>query len=195
VVSLIIVGLLGATYFVLAWHWLGIQWTREVESVEATRMNATITKLEQDIQKERDRVIERDRVLGAKDTEIVQLRDALDQAKTREASLRTQLDDRERRKAVRNALGAFLAEGRQLLSECANEREPPPEQKAEDWAARTEAYLNEHLDAGHVALFRSGGGLPMTATSISSIPHRQLWSGIRVRVARLEQFISQLSAP
>ena len=42
--------------------------------------------------------------------------------------------------------------------------------------------------------FRNYAGLPMTTTTLSSLPHRDLQSGIRVRLARLEQFLTGLGS-
>ena len=87
---------------------------------------------------------------------------------------------------TRVALAKFLEEGRVLLSQCSDEKEPPPNAQADDWAARTEAFFSEHLDESYVARFRSHSGSPMGLTSISSRDHRNLGGGINTRLARLE---------
>jgi hypothetical protein len=109
-------------------------------------------------------------------------------------TLNAQLEDRERTRAIRRELGVFLEQGRQLMTVCADETKAPPSAEADAWATRVETFLNEQLDASFIARFRSGAGLPLTATSITSIPHRSLWSGIWVRTSRLQQFIQELSA-
>ena len=107
--------------------------------------------------------------------------------------LKSQLDDKSRRRAIKDSLGQFLNEGSLLRGKCANENEPPPNKEADDWAARVEAYLTEYCGSSYVSRFRSDAGLPMVATSISSRDHRNLWGGIHTRLSRLEQFISELA--
>ena len=89
-------------------------------------------------------------------------------------------------------LGEFLMEGQALSRQCANENEPAPEEEANEWADRTEEYLEEHLGSDYVASYRSAAGLPMGLTSITSRSHRNLDSGIQVRLARLQQFLEEL---
>lgn len=107
--------------------------------------------------------------------------------------LKKQLDDKSRKRAIREALGEFLEEGRLLQRQCGNERETPPNEEADDWAARTEAYLSEHRGQSYVSRFRSGAGLPMTMNSIASVPHRNVWGYIHIRLSRLQQFIAELT--
>ena len=114
---------------------------------------------------------------GAKDAEITRLR--------------SELDERATNREIREQLGVFLLEGQALLRRAANESQPPPNAEAEAWAARTEKYLTSALGAAYVARFRSSAGLPMTANSIESRAHANLWAGIWVRLARLEQFIHE----
>ena len=104
------------------------------------------------------------------------------------ANLMSQLNVREKRRNIRETLGRFLAEGHELLGRCGDEQQQPPTEDADSWAAKTEEFLAANLGESFIARFRSGAGLPMTATSIASIPHRQLWAGIWVRIARLEEF-------
>ncbi len=105
--------------------------------------------------------------------------------------LKTELDEREKRHKVRVALGAFLEEGRTLMVQCANESVPPPEQEADAWARKVEAFFHTEMDDSYIARFRDGSGLPLTATSIQSAPHSRLWSGIWVRTSRLQEFIKE----
>ena len=96
------------------------------------------------------------------------------------------------RRAVREQLGTFIDEGTALQRLCTNEQEPAPEQQANEWAGRVEAYLTANLGASYVTRFRSSAGLPVGMNAIVSIPHRNLWSGIRTRLARLEQFSQEM---
>jgi len=97
------------------------------------------------------------------------------------------------RRQIREQLAAFVQEGMELRRLCANEGVPPPIQQADEWAMRTEAFLRDKLDESYVARFRNSSGLPLTANSISSIPHRNLWGAIYTRLARLNQFLEELS--
>jgi hypothetical protein len=106
-------------------------------------------------------------------------------------SLLDRLSGRGKRK-VRENLGRLLLEGRQLAGQCSNEKEPAPEAVANEWATETEAYLTKHLGSDYVASFRSAAGLPLGVTSIASQPHRDLEAGLKVRLARLQQFMEQL---
>ena len=97
-----------------------------------------------------------------------------------------------KRGRIREKLGEYLSEGQALSNRCANEKEPAPETEAEDWNERTETYLAEHLGNDYVASYSNAAGLPMGTTSITSKDHRDLNSGIRVRLARLQQFLEEL---
>jgi len=97
------------------------------------------------------------------------------------------------RRAIRVKMAEFIKEGLALTRRCANESEPPPTEEADEWAARTESFLRTNLDESYVARFRSSSGLPLWATSINSAPHRKLSTGIHVRLARLNQFLEELS--
>lgn len=103
-------------------------------------------------------------------------------------------EERARRRAIADVLGGFIGEGRALALQCLKEAEPPPTAAADQWGAKVEAYLTANLGAGMVPRFRSHAGLPMMATAIQSRPHERLWSGIQIRVARLEQFAQELNA-
>lgn len=89
-------------------------------------------------------------------------------------------------------LGEFLMEGQALSRRCANEKEPAPEEEAEDWNGRTQADLKKYLGSDYVASYSNAAGLPMGLTSISSKSHRDLQSGIQIRLARLQQFLEEL---
>jgi hypothetical protein len=106
--------------------------------------------------------------------------------------LRTTNEEKAQHRRIRRQLGAFLLEGQALQKRCAEESSPPPEADTQAWAQRTEAFLEKELGTDYVASFRSGADLPMVAVAISSTPHRNLWGAIRIRVARLEQFLQQL---
>jgi ElaB/YqjD/DUF883 family membrane-anchored ribosome-binding protein len=106
------------------------------------------------------------------------------QAKSEEA--------KKRMREIRKRLGEFLGRGQQLMALCANEKIPPPNKEANEWAEETEKYLGHNLGPEYIARFRSGAGMPLTASSIVELGHRNLWSELNVRVYRLEQFLSEL---
>lgn len=113
--------------------------------------------------------------------------------KLREA-IRQEVGDPSRKKrAIRVALGKFLGEGQSLMSRCGDEQIDPPSTEADRWAAEAESFLSENLDNSYIARFRSGSGLPLAANSIASLPHRKLWGGLHLRVARLQEFIKEQS--
>ena len=97
------------------------------------------------------------------------------------------------RRAIRVKMAKFIEDGLALKRRCTNESESPPTDEANKWAARTEAFLRADLDESYVARFRSGSGLPPWTTSIQSTEHRNLSSGLHVRLARLNQFLEELS--
>jgi hypothetical protein len=107
-------------------------------------------------------------------------------------ALEAKIASKEERQRLREALGSFLIEGRQLQERCSYQNQDPPNAEADAWAGRVETFLGDNLDSGHIARFRDGSDLPMGANSIGSIPHRQLWGGLRVRLARLSQFIAEI---
>jgi hypothetical protein len=101
--------------------------------------------------------------------------------------------DQARQRDIRGQLGKFIAQGEDLMNRCANENQRTPIKEANAWEARTEAFLRGQLGPGYVYRFRSDAGLPLTATSIQSIDHRNLWGWIRSHTARLEQFSEEAS--
>ena len=113
--------------------------------------------------------------------------------RTEVQELKAQLDPRQHRKQIREALGAFLAEGIQLRDQCTNENQPPPNAAADDWAARTQEYLRANLGTEYIPRFRDHSGLPTRYSSIASEAHVRLWSGLMTRTARLQEFIRELA--
>ena len=97
------------------------------------------------------------------------------------------------RQAIGVALGEFLEEGRLLKIQCSNEEDPPPNDEADAWGERAEVCFRENLDESYVARFRNHEGLPAGFTSIRSRAHQRLSSGIGTRLARLEQFLAELT--
>lgn len=92
----------------------------------------------------------------------------------------------------REKLGEFLFEGQGLEQQCADETKPPPKEEAQDWLERTDAYLAKNLGSDYVASFHNAAGLPTGFTTILSMEHSDIASGIRFRLARLQQFLEEL---
>ncbi len=92
-----------------------------------------------------------------------------------------------------SVLGEYADDGQSLMTQCANEKDPPPNDAAEAWAKKVETYLSANLGKSYITRFRSGHGLPMSANSISSMDHRNLWAGLRVRIIRLHEFIKEIN--
>ena len=108
--------------------------------------------------------------------------------------LELKLENREKLKNIRIRLADFLNEGLGLMQLCADESNPPPNEDANAWSDRVEEYLGRELDKSYIARYRDGSGLPTGINAIYSTPHRNLWGGIRVRSARLQEFISELTS-
>ena len=94
---------------------------------------------------------------------------------------------------VREQLGLFLAEGIELLRLTRNEATPAPTEAAEAWNMRVISYLESALGSSFAHRFIDASGLPMGITSLQSEAHRKLEGGLKVRTARLQQFLSELS--
>jgi hypothetical protein len=149
----------------------------------------------QDLRSRDIKLQDRDNEVSRATTRIGFLETENSQLRQDNINLRQQLDDRQRRARIREALGSFMLTGRALQRQCGDESKLAPNKEADDWAADVEKYLRDTLGESYVARFRSHSGLPMTGNSIQSIPHRNLWGGLDTRLARLEQFIEETTHP
>jgi hypothetical protein len=118
--------------------------------------------------------------------------------------LKVQLAARVNTRVILDTLGRFIGEGQELISliyesqkpKLENQPDPPPipENEANEWANRVETFLQEHFGEGYVHRFRSHAGLPLGSTRLfGGLPVR-LESGIKTRIARLEQFSQEIAA-
>jgi len=105
------------------------------------------------------------------------------------AGVKSHRDKRE----IREQMALFMEEGRGLMAGCANVESDAPETESNEWAAKVETFLAAKLDNSYIARFRNGSGLPTPATTIWKPSHRNLWGGLHVRLARLQEFIKELS--
>jgi hypothetical protein len=138
--------------------------------------------------------------LEAANVRLAQVEERLRQASEAAQNERTEkeraleaLDQREKRRTISSALGAFMLRGRDIQQRCANEAQPAPVADAEAWAPEVERYMAAELGDAYVARFRSAAGIPIAATSISSQVHRRVWSFMHTRLARLDQFLQELA--
>lgn len=97
------------------------------------------------------------------------------------------------KRQIREKLGQVLAEGQKLIYACCNEKDAPPEEEVNDWSTRTIRILQADLGEAFATRFQNSAGIPQASCGISSEPHRNLWGRVRMRMARLDQFISELS--
>jgi len=105
------------------------------------------------------------------------------------ADLQSRLDDKAEKQLICDTLGKFIEEGTALRKRSGNEKESPPRREAESWATSVESFLGTELGKSYVPRFRSSAGLRMPmATRIQSDEHLKLWTGIYIRIARLEEF-------
>lgn len=105
--------------------------------------------------------------------------------------LRAQLERKDDRKRIRERLGEFILEGRQLRFACAKEDREPPFVAVRDWEQKVEAFLTAELGKEYVALFRSSAGMGLVASSIESKDHAKLWMWVYTRETRLGQFLGR----
>jgi hypothetical protein len=106
--------------------------------------------------------------LNGRDIEIQELKrlhDRAEDAANRKASenaalnnklrdLQSKMDDKARRKAIREQLGQFLEEGEVLLRRCLTQvKDPPPVKEADEWLNKTYTYLKLELGSSEATQF------------------------------------------
>ena len=106
-------------------------------------------------------------------------------------SFTEQLSNKQNKLYIRDKLSEFMIEGKKLMNLCDDETKPPPNDEVTLWEDNIIKFLRENLENSFIARFRNPAGIPMETSSISSIQHRELWNGIRFRLARLDQFIEE----
>jgi hypothetical protein len=93
---------------------------------------------------------------------------------------------------VRAQLGTFLAEGKELLRVAQLEQEPVPLPAAEAWHRQVMGYLASAMGQSFVRRFVDSSRLPVSLATVQSDGHRNLEFGLRIRITRLERFLSEL---
>ena len=108
---------------------------------------------------------------------------------------KAQLDERERRKAIRERLGKLLRDGERLLKEI-NGRPAAPTVEVQDWIWAAEACLKAEFDTSYVARFYSDAGLLFYGLARpQSYQHGATWQLLNNRLTRIKEFIAELSTP
>jgi len=105
-------------------------------------------------------------------------------------------DTLDNRKGARVALSQFHHGGQLLMNRCLDKIAQPPNDDASIWAQDVESFLTVNLDESYVTRFRDVSNImsviptggPFSQDSLN------LWSGLRVRVIHLNEFIKEMSA-
>ena len=102
-----------------------------------------------------------------------------------------QREEAKRLRAAQEQLGAFLAEGIAPRKLAHQEDQPAPTVAANTWR---QSRLVATLGSAFVARFADGSGLPSPFVNrIRSQEHKGLENGLRIKTARLQQFLSELT--
>jgi hypothetical protein len=97
--------------------------------------------------------------------------------------------DATRRRDIQESLGSFIQVGNELMRRCADPTQEVPLEEANKWADNVEAFLLNRLGRSYVFRFRDATGVvSMRLNSAKDEEHQNVWFGIYVRVARLEEF-------
>jgi hypothetical protein len=180
VVSYLVVALLGAGFTSGVW-WLTAESYKNQQREQLARAPVVDNQPLEDAKVKLAQVEER----------LRRAEDEKERERKEKERAQQQLDERAERKKVSEALGEFMLTGRAIQQRCGNEAQPAPGTDADDWAAGVEKYLTAHLGVSYVARFRNSAGLPMAGNSIASIPHRNVWAFLHVRLARLDEFLKE----
>jgi hypothetical protein len=73
------------------------------------------------------------------------------------------LAETQRRKEIREQLGAFIAEGLALMRDCGDNSTPPPAAHASAWLSRLSKFLEEGLGHSYVIRLSDPAGVPIVA--------------------------------
>ena len=103
--------------------------------------------------------------------------------------LEKQLDDRTKKKEIRETLGSFLEECIELQSKSANDKEPP-EKETEDIIGRLQSFLHDKLGDAYIARLNSSAGI--TGFMVDTVKHPNYWQQFYRWSFRLNEFITEL---
>lgn len=103
-----------------------------------------------------------------------------------------QLHEKTARRYIREQLGKFVDEGRQLRKRCENEVQAPLEQTV-DWRRRVREFLTKSLDHSFASRFEDDSNLlPISPIIVKSKAHEECWITVDRRLARLQEFLKEL---
>jgi hypothetical protein len=123
--------------------------------------------------------------LQGQQSEIDSLKQQLSNNRAEEA------EKRKRRLAIRNQLGVFLDEGREILRGIEHSNSAAVQERTA-WERRVEEYLAKELDSSYVARFRNPVRVPVTYPQAMSMTMAVYWTDVMERVGVLNTFISEL---
>jgi hypothetical protein len=99
--------------------------------------------------------------------------------------------EKEERTAIREQLGKFQERGEKLINITLDENSQLPIIEFNKWNNEVEEYLR-NLSPSYVVRFRSSAGIPMPPFFKYGASKLPLWSALTVRLARLDQFSSEI---
>lgn len=108
--------------------------------------------------------------------------------------LQAKLDEKNLKRAIREAIANFLKEG-QHFSRSYAKRQPPSIEQVHDWIEQTDSYLRTNLDESYAVRLRGHQGITLPTTSILfwSTEERKVWQIVQFRLIWLNDFLAQLS--
>jgi hypothetical protein len=106
--------------------------------------------------------------------------------------LKDRLEQRFRKRAIREQLGRFILEGSDL-DQITRKRPPapPPDKEADAWFQNVRRYLREMLDSSYEARFISPESGPSYSHGVPK-EYNDLIEGLRIRLAALHKFLDEL---
>jgi hypothetical protein len=113
------------------------------------------------------------------------------------ATLEAARATKEKREAIRRGLGGFIEEGQHIRQDCHQRHDmqmPAPEPEFTSWLDRLVAYLGTTPDLGssYVARLNNPAGVQMGMTQLFREQYRSIDNAVSFRLARLEQFLSEM---
>jgi len=156
-------------------------WQKEFKrATQAEKINEKHSKAFQDLEaklKKDPQIIWRDKPQGGNDAEV--------------ARLRAELDQRERKKAIRTEIGKLLDEGNALrYSLLVKEEKPELLQKADAWNTKTYKYLRS-VDPSYASRFDAATGLSFSYNNVPQA-NEKIINFLRPRLEMLTVFLGEL---
>jgi hypothetical protein len=100
-------------------------------------------------------------------------------------------ETRKKRLAIRNQLGVFLEQGKEIQRDIEYSNAATMQRKAA-WEQRVEAYLAKELDGSYVARFRNPVRAPVTYPEAMNMKVAVPWTDVAEKIGVLSTFISEL---